>query len=289
MICAFGDALVDVIMMLSKLPVIDDDVPGEITLSAGGQAANVAAWCVALGAPGRVVTKLADDPAGMLVRALLEEAGVEVLAAPGQKTGTVTSMVTPDGKRSMASDRGANADFAPEDLDRSWFDGCSWLHLSGYALFGEHSTDAATRASELARRSGARVSVDLSSALLVAAFGRARVRQAIESCGATLVFANEAEHEAAGRLDVVQTVVKRGAAGCTVIEAHGRRHRHRALPPVAVNDTTGAGDAFAAGWLAGGPPLALEAARMCVATTGAMPPKGLPRARWRRDAASDAS
>ncbi|MDA8076171.1 MAG: carbohydrate kinase family protein [Actinomycetota bacterium] len=275
-LCTYGDAVMDVVVQLSRLPVADDDVPGEITLSAGGQAANVAAWHVALGGQARLATRLGDDRTGALVGMMLADAGVEVVGPRGGRTGIVTSMVTPDGKRSMVSDRGASADLAPFEVEDTWFDECAWLHLSGYALFGERSAPAAIAAGARARRAGAGVSVDLSSAVLVATAGRARVRQAVERCGATLVFANAAEHEAAGPLRVPRTVVKCGADGYVVTDAGGG-HSWGALPPAVVRDTTGAGDAFAAGWLLGGPSLALDAARICVATTGAMPPAGVER------------
>lgn len=276
LLCTLGDAVMDVVVELSRLPVADDDVPGKITLSAGGQAANVAAWSVALGGRARLVTRLGDDRTGALVSAMLAEAGVEVVGVRSGSTGIVTSMVTPDGNRSMVSDRGENADLARLDLDDAFFEHCAWLHISGYVLFGEDSSSAAIAAGTRARRAGASVSVDLSSAVLVATAGGGVVRRAVAGCGAMLVFANAAEHKAAGRLAVDQTVVKHGAAGYTLIDRDGE-HRHGALPSAVVCDTTGAGDAFAAGWILGGPTLALEAARMCIATVGAMPvaPSGI--------------
>lgn len=273
-LCTLGDAVLDVVVELSRLPVADDDVPGEIALSAGGQAANVAAWYVALGGRARLATRLGDDRTGSLVSAMLAEHGVEVVGRRGGKTGIVTSMVTPDGRRSMVSDRGAGAVLDPVDVEDAWFEPGSRLHLSGYALFGERSSSAAIAAGQRARRAGATVSVDLSSAVLVATAGRAAVRRAVDACGATLVFANAAEHEAAGPLAVDATVVKHGAAGYVLVDGDGE-HRHGAPRAAAVRDTTGAGDAFAAGWLLGGAEVALHAARTCIATAGAMPPAAI--------------
>jgi fructokinase len=84
-----------------------------------------------------------------------------------------------------------------------------------------------------------------------------------------LVFANEAEAELVGELDAETVVVKRGARGCVVVDAEGRRE----LPavPADVVDTTGAGDAFAAGFLVGGSSLALDASARCVGMMGATP------------------
>jgi len=272
-LCAFGDAVLDVVVALERATVVDDDVPARITLSAGGQAANVAAWAVALGVPAAVVSRVGADASGRLLRDLLVLQGVELLApGDGARTGAVTSIVTPDGRRTMASDRGATESFPVGDLDPGWFRGRDWLHVSGYALFGAGSSDAALRAAVLARSAGARVSVDLSSVTVVELAGRAEIRRLVAAAAASVVFANAAEHAAAGPLDVATLVVKHGPAGCEVHEA-GAVRAHPA-PEAVVLDTTGAGDAFAAGWLVGGPPLALAAARSCVGLRGAMPPPG---------------
>jgi len=272
-ICALGDALLDVIVELSRLPVADDDVPARITLTSGGQAANVAAWCVALGVRASVVSRLSSDLAGLFVRSALSQRHVEVLGPVDVgKTGTIASFATPDGKRSMASDRGLVAGFATAELDPTWFAGCSWLHISGYSLFGDDDGgEMALSAASVVHAGGAKVSVDLSAATLVESIGRAEASRRVLATGASIVFANEAELQAAGVLEVPTVVVKRGAAGCRVIE----RGISRELPAIGgavVRDTTGAGDAFAAGWIVGGPELALRAAYECVGHEGAMPP-----------------
>jgi sugar/nucleoside kinase (ribokinase family) len=98
------------------------------------------------------------------------------------------------------------------------------------------------------------------------------VRELIAEVDAGIIFANEAEQAAAGVLHAPIAVVKRGAAGCTVYEQGTRRDVAAPLVEHVV-DTTGAGDAFAAGWLVGGLQLALETARRSVGVRGAMPPK----------------
>ena len=122
------------------------------------------------------------------------------------------------------------------------------------------SPTAATRAAELARRHGARISVDLSTWTLVDDAFRERIR----SIAPDVVFANEPESDALGAL-AATWVVKRGAQGIVV--------DGRAYPAVAVTavDATGAGDALAAGFLVGGPELGLAAAARCCAKLGAMP------------------
>ena len=123
---------------------------------------------------------------------------------------------------------------------------------------------AAVRAAALARANGARISVDLSSWTHVRTFGDT-MRPALERVAPDVVFGNEREWQESCTVDATTRVVKRGARGISV---GGDDYPARTGDVV---DTTGAGDALAAGFLVvGGPELALEAAR-CVARVGAMP------------------
>src|SRR5438552_1074967 len=134
LICTLGDLILDVIVRLERPLARGDDTLATTVLAPGGQAANVAAWAVELGARARLVTKLAGDEAGRLLATELERRGIEA-AGPTMdgRTGVVVSLVDPDGDRSMASDRGAGAELSPDQLDDAWFE-CDVLHVSGYAL-----------------------------------------------------------------------------------------------------------------------------------------------------------
>jgi sugar/nucleoside kinase (ribokinase family) len=171
----------------------------------------------------------------------------------------------------MMSDRGISASLAAEDVKAEWFAGGDWLHLSGYSLFSG-GAGAAVAAARLGLAAGARVSVDLSAATLVSDLGAEEVRRRVAAVGAEVVFANQAEAVAVGELDVATMVIKRGAAGCTIVEG-GRRRDVAARAGGEVRDTTGAGDALAAGWLVGGVEAAMAAAAACVGRRGAMPPQ----------------
>jgi sugar/nucleoside kinase (ribokinase family) len=117
------------------------------------------------------------------------------------------------------------------------------------------------------------VSVDLSSTSAIADAGVDRFREVLGRLRPALVLGNEAEAELVGPVEVETLVVKRGALGCVV--RRGDDERELPARQATAVDTTGAGDAFAAGFLVGGPELALEAAARCVETMGAMPePKG---------------
>jgi len=115
-ICTLGDVLLDVIVRLSAEVAPGADTPAETRLATGGQAANVAAWVVELGGSARCVAKQADDPAGALARTLLEGRGVE-LAGPvaAGTTGTVVALVSADGERTMATDRGVSVELRADD------------------------------------------------------------------------------------------------------------------------------------------------------------------------------
>ena len=266
MICTLGDLLLDVVVRLESPIAEDTDTYGRTRVGAGGQAANVAAWAASLEGRARFIGKRARDPVGRLLTEELRGRGVE-LAGPEVEsgTGTVVSVATPDGARTMLSDRGVSTTFAPEELNAAWLDGCEWLHIPGYSLVRSPLRETALAGAA----SGPRISVDLSSTAAVEEVGVGPFRKTLQAVGPEVVFANEAEADLLGALTAPTVVVKRGAGGSVVRTGDDETE----LPSLDVDvlDTTGAGDAFAAGFLLSGPELAVEAAARCVAKMGAMP------------------
>lgn len=272
MICTLGDLLLDVIVRAPGPLAARADTAVETRVASGGQAANVASWVAELAEPARFIGKQADDAAGTLVRSLLEQRGVELAGPRAEgKTGVVVALVGADGDRTMATDRGIAPELREDELDPAWFAGCRWLHLSGYSLLADPIAGAALGGAHLAREGGARVSVDLSSWSAIRARGPQVFRATLEELAPDVVFANEPEWElVGGAYGLAETaVVKRGSRGVVVLGAGGREE-HTAIGSEVV-DTTGAGDALAAGFIVGGIELGLETAARCVAQLGAVP------------------
>jgi sugar/nucleoside kinase (ribokinase family) len=173
----------------------------------------------------------------------------------------VVSLREADGQRTMASDRGAASLLHPSELDPSWVRSCDVLHVSGYCLLREPMAHSAIEAARLARR----VTVDLASAHDIEIVGARQFAQRLAALAPDLAFATEAERAAVPDFDA-NWVIKLGARGARFPEGL------YPAPPVLAVDTTGAGDALAAGYLVGGPECAIEAAARCVGLVGAMPP-----------------
>jgi sugar/nucleoside kinase (ribokinase family) len=204
----------------------------------------------------RFIGKRGSDPAGQLAAGRLEAYGVELVGPAEGRSGVVVSIAAAgplDGVRSRRR-AGLRRRARP-----AWLR-CDVLHVSGYSLLQEPIAGAAQAAAGGARAAGALVSVDLSSWTLIDERFRARVAELEPD----LVFATDREREAFGEL-ATDWIVKHGAAGVTVAGVE-----HPALA-VRLVDPTGAGDAFAAGYLVGGVALGLEAAARCCERLGAMP------------------
>lgn len=272
LVICLGDLLLDVIVRLDGPLVPGADAIAVTHAGAGGQAANVAAWAAELGAQSRFVGKRANDAAARVADEQLRALGVEVVGPVVEgRNGIVVSVVGPDGDRTMASDRGVAPDLAPDELEPAWFARADVVHLSGYSLLRTPIDTAALHAVKLARADGARVSVDLSAWPRIRDFGPDAFLTRLDAIAPDVVFGNEPEWEVLGdAYEVARTaVIKRGAHGITVRQT--KEAEDMPASPATVVDATGAGDALAAGFLVGGPRLAVEAAARCVAKLGTMP------------------
>ena len=239
------------------------DVPGRVAFVQGGSAANTARWLGRLGAKATLITAVGRDATGRALVDTVRADRVTVRASrvAGARTARIGVIVGSDGERSFVPDRGAADLLEPGDLKADWFTGSHALHLPVYSLLGMPLGAAGRRGIEFARTAGAAVSVDLASIGPLMSGGRRAACELVETAAPDILFATGSEAEALlgggpleGLLDFAEiAVLKRGSKGATVLaRAAGKRLRFEvATAPLRAADTTGAGDAFDAGFLVG--------------------------------------
>ncbi|MFS0883705.1 carbohydrate kinase family protein [Aeromicrobium sp. 179-A 4D2 NHS] len=289
MILVVGD-VVDDIGVLPLEPVAPrSDTRAQIRMTPGGSAANTAAWLGFLGAPARFFGKVGVDGVERHGAALRDhEVDPRLVADPVLPTATIVLTLDDDADRTMYVDRAANGTLTLDDLTDDLWPDVDWLHLTGYTFFDPETRGVAIELIAEAKRRGAGVSVDPSTT----AFLREVTPEAFLEWtgGADLLLPNLDE----ARLLVGATgpfvdfdaltrmyphvVVTLGSMGAAYVA--GPTREQVAAPRVQVIDTTGAGDAFSAGFLAAwveqrDPRAALQggigAASRCVQQRGARP------------------
>lgn len=259
MFTVIGDVARDVnVQVAGVLPhdlVMAGDTPARIHTGLGGSATATAAWLAFRGSSVRLIGARGDDEAGAAAEGDLRVLGVDprLQVVPGATTGTVVVLVDSTGERSMLPDPGANA-----ALSASWCQAeiaGQHLHVSAYPWFREATRHTIECAIESARGRGMTVSIDLNSHSLVHEYVTPLVGllDLVD-----VVFANTDEWRALSDQWSPPTdcfvVVKRGAAGAQW--STGDQSGSSPALPVTLVDSTGTGDAFAAGflstWVTGG-------------------------------------
>jgi sugar/nucleoside kinase (ribokinase family) len=254
-----GDVMTDVIVRPEGPMAPGADRRATIRECPGGSGANQAAWLAAFGI--RTIFAGRAGAADVANQAdALAALGVEPLLAadPNLQTGRVVALISPDGERSFFTDRGANDGLCRADLPEGLLDGVGLVHVSGYALFAQSPRAAVLDLLAEGARRKVSFAVDPASHSFLREVGAKRFLEWTK--GAAICFPNEAEAEVlAGTSDpdaqletlsrVYETVViKRGADGA--VAASGQRRWSAKAPSVRALDTSGAGDAFAAAYLA---------------------------------------
>ncbi len=282
-VVAVGNAIVDVLASVEEaflgaeavpkgtMQLIDDATARRLYAAmppareiSGGSAANTIAGLAALGARTAYVGRVADDQLGRIFAHDIRALGVAYegpIAPKGEdgETARCLVLVTPDGERSMSTYLGVSGRLGPHEIDEALMERADWLYLEGYLFDLPEAKAAYDRAISAVRRGGGKVAFSVSDPFCVARH-REDMR-ALVAGHVDLLFANRAEVMALYETEDLETAVA-GATGDAamvavtlsdegaLVAAEGAR---TAVPaaPAKVMDTTGAGDLFAAGFLAG--------------------------------------
>jgi fructokinase len=279
-ICGIGNAMMDVVAAVDEAFIVRHECnrgtmtlidtpraealyaampPGQV--SGGGSGANTAAVAAALGSRVAYLGRVADDELGRIFRADMRQAGVDFPTPPstdGMPTGRCLVLVTPDGQRTMNTFLGASSSFGEDQVDEAAIAGASVLYLEGFLFDPPAAQRAFRRAAAVAHAAGRTVALSLSDPFCVDRH-RAAFRELVAG-SVDILFANEAEitslygvaqFDAAleqARSEVELAALTRSEEGSVVVR--GEQTVGIAAVPARVIDTTGAGDAYAAGFLA---------------------------------------
>jgi len=280
---AIGDAIVDVIATCEDSFLAEHRLPkgsmqllstgeadalyaamGPAREISGGSAANSMAGAAAMGLRAAFVGQIANDQLGAIFTHDMRSLGVRFDTAPlieGPPTGRCLILVTPDAQRTMNTCPGASHELTPASLDPEQIRSAAVTFLEGYLWGPERPRAAMLEAARIAQAAGRTVAFTLSESLCLGD-RREGVMGMIDSGVVDLLFGNEHEvRHLTGCSDLadclqalapkVQTlVVTRGAEGAVAL-SNGERAEVPAARVDKVVDTTGAGDLFAAGFIAG--------------------------------------
>lgn len=283
-VCGLGNALVDALVVLDEGEVIKrhglkrgtmhlvnhdrwEEVyaevkAGKVELHPGGSCANAVSTVALLGGNASFCGLVGEDELGRVYRAKLQEtlSGTHLVSRNSVQTGKCLSLVSSvDAERTMLTDLGGTTELLPADLPFEAIEHASWLHITGYLFTGGSVGDAAMEAMDRALHAGTRISLDVGDTFVIDHF-RDTVAHVIRRY-ADAVFLNEEEaSHLIGGGDAALALHEVGQWADTVIVKLGKRGslvRHEGLVypveahAVAAVDTTGAGDAYAGGFLFG--------------------------------------
>ncbi|MBU1305985.1 MAG: ribokinase [Alphaproteobacteria bacterium] len=255
-----GDVMTDVIVVPEGPIIKGSDRRATVRSRPGGSGANQAVWLGAMGADVLFAARVGAADRTMYENYFRGLDVVPVLASDAAlPSGVLVTIVDAEGERSFLTDRGANLHLCEADLAADLLDGVSLVLVSGYSLFAPGPRAAVLSLFASARSRGIAIAIDPASVGFLEEVGAAEFVQWTQ--GADWIFANASEAEtltgqrdleaqmcALGRL-FHRVLIKLGAEGAALGDRNGVILRMPA-PAVAVLDSTGAGDAFAAGFLA---------------------------------------
>jgi ribokinase len=261
-VVAFGDINVDIIAQFDSYPAKGDDALAYATaIHCGGSAANTAITLARIGVKTGLISRVGPDSWALKALGCLEEAGVDpryLQRDPVAMTGMMYVVVTPDGERTILGHRGANVFTDPNQIREEDIQGAKLFHLSGYSLLAEPQRSAALLSLEIACRHGLTVTLDPGMTLPKAALDE--ILALLPVINIFLPNLSEAQQmtDLTSPQDCAQALLDRGVQavalklgqdGCLV--ANGAGFYRIPAFMVETRDSTGAGDSFAAGIIAG--------------------------------------
>jgi len=279
-VVGIGNAIVDVLahaddaflarheMTKGAMALIDSDAADRLYADmgpgiecSGGSAANTIAGLASLGGKGAFIGKVRDDELGRVFHHDIESIGVHFPTNPatdGAPTARCLIHVTSDAERTMNTFLGACVELGPDDVDEDVIRASQITYLEGYLWDREDAKAAFVKAAELAHAAGREVSLSLSDAFCVDRH-RDSFLELVEG-HVDILFANEDEILSLYQVDTFDAALQHVRGHCkvaaltrsakgAVVTAADEIHIVDAEPGVNVVDTTGAGDAFAAGFL----------------------------------------
>ncbi|MEP7202539.1 MAG: carbohydrate kinase family protein [Ilumatobacteraceae bacterium] len=263
-LCVIGDFAWDVLIRTNSKLLTGGDTFGEVMLTPGGSAANVAVWAIRCGMETEFIGKIGRDRFGLLAQEDLAKEGVvsHLIESDEHLTGCVAVFVDQTGERSMVSGRGADFYLLPSELPKETIRHTNHLHMTAWSFFVDPPRSAARAAAHLAQESGATLSFDPGSFQMIEEMGINNFLACTQDLGIDVFLPNFEEGEVLTGLDDPEAIaaalaklypkalimLKLDADGALVFDDGLVTH----IPPATNNlvDATGAGDAFAGAFLA---------------------------------------
>ena len=253
--------MLDVVAQIPTSPHelhLGNDTRTIISTHGGGAAGNTASWLAVLGNDVTMVGRIGNDTAGSAITAEFDALGISYgnIVKEGLHTGVVVCLVDPSGERTMLADNGANAGLEVSDLPA--LDAVDAIYLSGYAPLAPLSRKGVL---EMVRTINSRGIPIIFDPATVGGMQGVPVAEILSWCALmdTVIMNEEEAIYLSGLSDLEsalnffveltpRAIIKRGSAGAIGLE-RGAQIISVAAKTSAVVDTTGAGDAFAAGFI----------------------------------------